>query len=81
MSRSWLGIRGLQPMRGNAFIVWEVGALGLDGSYIACGSFSSGTGSSHLASHEERFSAQLGPSFPLVLGSDFWPSLWNNTHC
>ena len=44
-------------------------ALELDGSNKACGSFSSGTGSSHLASHEERSSAQVDLSVLLVLGS------------
>ena len=38
-------------------------ALGLDGSYISCGCFSSGTRSSYLASHEERSSAQVDLSF------------------
>ena len=42
-------------------------------SYIACGIFSSGTGSSCLARHDERSSAQTDQSFPLVLGSGLWP--------
>ena len=54
------------------FIVWEFGryaARGLDGSYNACGSFSSGTCSSCVASHEKRSSARVDLlSLRLVFG-------------
>ena len=41
--------------------------------------FRVGRGSSYLASHKERSSAQVDLSVPLVLGSGLWPGLRNNT--
>ena len=50
----------------------------LGGTLYLCGSFSSGTGSSHLASHEERSSAHVEPTLPLAFDSGLWPNFGNH---